>query len=54
LAIVRNVVASTGPASGALFIGGTFIVCADDSEERSSREASTMPTASDATAIRRA
>jgi hypothetical protein len=30
LAIVRNVVASIGPLSGALLIGGTATVCADE------------------------
>ena len=36
---------------GALFIGGTAIVCAEEAGVRSSRDAITMPTASDATAI---
>ena len=52
LAMFRNVVASTGPLSGALFVAGIASVCADDVGERSSREAMTMPTTSDAMAIR--
>jgi len=36
---------------GALLVAGTLIVCADDAGVRSSRDASTMPTASEATAI---
>jgi hypothetical protein len=51
LAMFRNVSAVTGPVSGALFIAGIAIVCADDWGERSSRDAMTMPTASDATAM---
>ena len=35
------------PVSGALFIGGTASVCADEAGVRSSRDAITMPTASD-------
>ena len=50
LAMFRNVAASTGPESGALFIGGAASVCADESGDKSSRDAMTMPTASDATA----
>ena len=46
--VAERVGASSGPVSGALFIGGTAIVCADDAGVRSSREAMTMPTASDA------
>jgi hypothetical protein len=53
-AIVLNAVASTGPESGALFIPGEAIVWADDSGERSRREASTIPTASEAIAISKA
>ena len=51
LAMLRKVLASTGPLSGALFIGGAAMVCADDVGDRSSREAITIPTASEATAI---
>ena len=54
LAMLRNVEASTAPLSGALFIGGTAIDWADEVGDRSSRDAITMPTASDATAINRA
>ena len=50
LAMFRNVVASTGPASGALFIGGATTVCADEAGDKSRRDAMTMPTASEATA----
>ena len=52
LAMVRNVPASTGPLNGALFMGGGAMVCADEAGVRSSREAMTIPTASDATMIR--
>ena len=48
----RNVVASTGPLSGELFIAGTEMFCADEAGVRSSREAITIPTASEATAMR--
>jgi hypothetical protein len=51
LAMLRKVVASTGPLSGALFIGGAVTVCADEAGERSRRDAMTIPTASEATAI---
>ncbi len=50
LAIVRNVSASTGPEMGAVLAEGTDMVCAEDSVDRSSRDAMTMPTASEATA----
>jgi hypothetical protein len=50
-AMLRKVSAPIAPVSGALFIGGTAIVCAADGGVRSSREAITMPTASEATAI---
>ena len=53
LAMLRNVCASSAPVIGALFIGGTARVCADEAGVRSSRDAMTMPTASDATAISR-
>jgi hypothetical protein len=50
LAMFRNVLASTGPASGALLAAGTLMAgCAIDTGDRSRRDASTMPTASDAT-----
>ena len=48
--MLRNVCASIAPVSGALFIGGTaIVVCAEDAGVRSKRDASTMPTASEAT-----
>src|SRR5690348_1539635 len=50
LAMLRNVSALSAPVIGALFIGGTVIVCAIDAGVRSKRDASTIPTASDATA----
>ena len=54
-AMPRNVPASTGPDSGALFIGGgADSACASDRGARSRREASTMPMASETTAIRAA
>ena len=53
LAMFRKVLASTGPLSGALFIGGaaTIVDCADEAGVNSSREAITIPTASEATMI---
>ena len=56
LAMVRKVAASTGPLSGALLAGGWAgdTVCADEVGESSSREATTIPTATDATAMSRA
>ena len=51
LAMVRKVVASIGPASGALLAAGTASVWAPDCGVRSIREAMTMPTATDATAM---
>ena len=51
-AMFRNVVASIGPASGELFIAGTETFCADEAGVRSSREAITIPTAREATAMR--
>ena len=56
LAMVRNVDASTGPLSGALLAGGAARLtdCADDAGESSSRDAMTMPTATEATAMSRA
>ncbi len=50
-AMSRNVVAVSGPVSGALFIGGAATVCAADSGDSPSRDAITIPTASDAIAI---
>jgi len=47
-ATLRKVSADSGPVSGALFIGGTAIVCAELAGVRSSRDAMTMPTAIDA------
>ena len=53
LAMFRNVAASTGPLSGALFIGGAAAIgCADEAGVRSSRDAITIPTASEATMIK--
>jgi len=43
--------ADSGPVSGALFIGGTAIVWADDTGDRSSRDAMTIPTATDASTM---
>ena len=54
LAMLRNVDASSGPVNGALFIGGTAMVCAEDAGVRSNRDAITMPTNSDATTRRTA
>ena len=55
LAMVRKVAASTGPLSGALFgRRRRRRVCADEVGDSSSREAMTMPTATDATAMSRA
>ncbi len=53
LAMLRNVLASTGPLSGALFMGGgaMAVVCADEDGVSSRREAITIPTASEATMI---
>jgi hypothetical protein len=53
-ATVRNVDASIAPLSGALLVGGTCSGWADEAGARSSREAMTMPTASEATAISKA
>ena len=50
-AIVRNVDASSVPVSGALLAAGTLSVPASDRGTRSSREAMTMPTTSDASAV---
>ena len=50
-ATFRNVCASSAPVTGALFVGGTVMVCAEDCGVRSSREATTMPTASPDTRI---
>ena len=51
LATFRKVWASSGPVSGALFIGGVVMDCADEVGVRSRREAMTIPTASEATAM---
>ena len=51
LAMFRNVWASTGPDSGALLAAGTARVCAADSGDKSIRDAMTMPTATEATAM---
>ena len=50
-AMFRKVSADNCPVRGALFIGGTAIVCADDVGDRSSRDAMTMPTAMEASTI---
>jgi hypothetical protein len=47
----RNVDDVSGPLRGALFIGGADTVCAEDSGDIPSREAITIPTASDAIAM---
>jgi len=52
LAMLRNVVASTGPLSGAVLVAGIAIVWADETGDRSRREAMTMPTTRDAMAMR--
>ena len=50
-AMVRNVVASMLPAIGALLAGGAAVTgCAEEVGDRSSREASTMPIATEAIA----
>ena len=51
LAIVRNVVASIAPVSGAVLLDGTAIVCADDTGVKSIRDVITAVTAIDASAI---
>ena len=51
-ATLRKVCASSAPVTGVLFIGGALIVCAEERGARSSRDAITMPTNSEAT-IRR-
>jgi hypothetical protein len=51
-AMFRKVVASMGPLSGALLVGGTETVCADEAGVRSSREVMTTVTAMVASAIR--
>src|SRR5262249_40102403 len=51
LAMFRNVSAFSAPVIGALFIGGTETVCASDAGVSPMRDDSTMPTASDATAM---
>ncbi len=51
-AIVRKVVASIGPPSGALLLCGTDKVCADEAGVRSSLEVITTVTAIVASAIR--
>jgi hypothetical protein len=52
--MLRKVIASIGPPIGVLFLAGTAMVWAEEAGVKSSREAITMPTASDATAIRTA
>jgi hypothetical protein len=54
LAMLRKVDASIAPVSGALFIGGTPMLCAEDAGVRSKRDAITIPTNSDATTRRTA
>jgi hypothetical protein len=53
LATSRNVVAVTGPVIGALFTDGTASDCAELSDDRSRREASTIPTITLATTTRK-
>jgi hypothetical protein len=50
-AMFLNVVASTGPLSGALFAAGVESVCAAERVVMSSRDASTIPTMTDASTI---
>ena len=52
LAMLRKVVASTGPPSGAVFAGGTVTVWADDAAGSPHCDEITMPTAAEAIAIR--
>ena len=52
LAMLRNVVASTGPLSGALLVAGIASVCAEEVGDMPSREAMTIPTTSETMAIR--
>jgi hypothetical protein len=49
LAIVRNVLASMVPTIGLLFMGGAVDVCADDDDDKSSRDVTTIPIAIDTT-----
>ena len=51
-AIVRKVVASIAPVSGALLVAGTFTDAANDDGARSSLEAMTMPETSEASAMK--
>ena len=51
-AMLRNVVASMEPAIGALLVAGMVMVCADDAGARPRREATTIPTTSEAMATR--
>ena len=53
-AMLRKVDASIAPVSGALFIGGTSIVCALDAGVRPSRDVITIVTAIEARAIKSA
>jgi hypothetical protein len=46
--------ASRVPVTGALFTGGSASVCADEGGDKSSREAMTIPTMADETAMSRA
>jgi hypothetical protein len=50
-AISRNVVAVTGPESGALFMAGAATVCADDSGDSPSRDAITRAAAAEVIAM---
>ena len=50
-ATLRNVDASSAPVSGALLVAGTVRLPANDDGARSSLEAMTMPTTSDASAM---
>jgi hypothetical protein len=54
LATFRNVWASMAPVTGALLVGGMARLWAAEAGVSSSREAITIPTASDETAISRA
>ena len=52
LAMLRNVCASIGPFSAAVFAAGTLTVCADEACGRPHCDAITIPTAIEAMAIR--
>ncbi len=53
LAMLRNVCASIGPLSAAVFEAGTLTVCAEDAWGSPHCDAITMPTANEAIAMRK-